>query len=348
MTHNARYVADGRFLAAAPTGLHRVARSFALAAKRAGVDVEVWAPRGTTDPLADRVIRAPGGRVGGRIWEQLMLPASTRGRTIWSLTNTAPLLSPGVVVVHDLAATVGPEWFARSMRAYAAAVRRSARHARHVIAVSDAVRRELVELGLDQRKVSVVSPAIDSRFAPASHEAVVDVRERHALDLPYALFVGWADPRKDVATAVAAHQAVGRDIPHDLVLVGGTHPTFAPVTVPAAPTVRQLGRIADDELVTLLTGAAVLLYPSRYEGYGLPPLEAMACGTPAVVSDIPALRESTAGTARLAPVGDASAWAEALRVGLEGGLSCPSRPPSPSPQEVGQRLAETLSGGSAP
>jgi glycosyltransferase involved in cell wall biosynthesis len=160
--------------------------------------------------------------------------------------------------------------------------------------------------------------------------------------------VGWADPRKDVATAIAAHQAVVGETLHDLVLLGGRHPTFAPVRLPAAATIRRLGRVSDAELVALLSGAAVLLYPSRYEGYGLPPLEAMACGTPAVVSDIPALRESTAGEARLAPVGDVDAWAQALRAGLAGALRCPSRPPSPSPQAVGQALAETLLGGPAP
>jgi glycosyltransferase involved in cell wall biosynthesis len=348
MSAPASYVVDGRFLAASPTGLHRVARSFVLAAKRAGVDAEVWAPSGTADPLVDRTLSAPGGRVGGRMWEQLILPSRSRGRTIWSLTNTAPLLSPGAVVVHDLAASVGPEWFAGSMRAYAAAVRRSARRARQVITVSNAVREELVTLGVDADRIAVVSPAVDSMFAPAPPEAVVDVRERHDLDLPYAVFVGWADPRKDLATAIAAHREVVGDVLHDLVLLGGRHPTFAPVKLPATSTVRWLGRVSDTELVALLTGAATLLYPSRYEGYGLPPLEAMACGTPAVVSDIPALRESTAGSARLVPVGDVAGWAEALRDGLAGRLSCPSRPPSPSPQEVEQRLAAALSGGSAP
>jgi glycosyltransferase involved in cell wall biosynthesis len=348
MTSSSRgYVVDGRFLAGEPTGLHRVARSYVLAAKRAGVDAQVWAPSGATDPLTDRVIAAPGGRVGGRIWEQLVLPAAARRRTIWSLTNTAPLVAPGVVVVHDLAAIVGPQWFAGSMRAYAVAVRRSARHAKRVITVSEAVRTELVDIGVAADRISVVSPAIDSRFAPATPEAVVDLRERHQLDLPYAVVAGWADPRKDVATAIAAHQQVTRGLPHDLVLLGGRHPTFARVDVPDLPTVRRLGRVNDDELVSLLTGAAVLLYPSRYEGYGLPPLEAMACGTPAVVSDIPSLRESTAGTARLVPPGDVTAWAAALRAGLEGGLSCPSRVPSPSQQEMGQRLAAALSGGSA-
>jgi glycosyltransferase involved in cell wall biosynthesis len=342
-----RYVVDGRFLAAKPTGLHRVARSFLVAAKDAGLAAEVWAPTGTTDPLVDRLIRLPGGRLGGRVWEQVVLPAAARGRVIWSLTNTAPLLAPGVVVVHDLAASVGPRWFAHSMRAYATAVLRGARRARLVITVSHTVRGELIDHGVAADRVVVVSPPIDPRFRPAGDAAVAATRTEHNLTRPYALFVGWADPRKDVATALAAHRQVLRDVPHDLVLLGEPHPTFAPVTVDPSPSVRLLGHVGDDDLVALLTGASVLLYPSRYEGYGLPPLEAMACGTPAVVSDIPALRESTAGTARTAPVGDVAAWAAALRDGLDGKLSCPSRPPSQSPQAVGQQLVAALSGGSA-
>jgi glycosyltransferase involved in cell wall biosynthesis len=336
------YVVDGRFLTARPTGLHRVARSFVAAARDAGVDLEVWAPSGSTDPLADRLIPAPGGRVGGRVWEQVLLPAAARGRRIWSLTNTAPLAAPGVVVVHDLAASVGPEWFAGSMRAYAAAVLRSARRAKQVITVSEAVRGELVERGIDPARIAVVPPAVDAMFAPAGDAALGAVRVRFGLDRPYALLVGWVDPRKDAATAVAAHQRVVDDVPHDLVLVGQRHPTFAAVDLPAAPGVRRLGHVSDDELVALLTGAAVLLYPSRYEGFGLPPLEALSCGTPAVASDIPALRESTAGLVRLAPPGDVDEWAAALRDGLAGQLSCPS-PPSRSLQEVGRQLADALS-----
>jgi glycosyltransferase involved in cell wall biosynthesis len=255
-------------------------------------------------------------------------------------------MAPGAVVVHDLAASVGPEWFAGSMRAYAAAVLRSARRAKQVITVSETVRGELVDHGVDPEQVAVVSPAVDPMFAPASDAAVSAVRMRFGLDRPYALLTGWADPRKDARTAVAAHQRVVGDIAHDLVLVGARHPTFAAVELPAAPGVRRLGHVSDDELVALLTGAAVLLYPSRYEGFGLPPLEALACRTPAVASDIPALRESTAGLIRLAPPADIDEWANALRDGLAGQLSCPS-PPSRSRQEVGRQLADALSSESA-
>jgi glycosyltransferase involved in cell wall biosynthesis len=340
--HRAPYVVDGRFLAGRPTGLHRVARSFLTAARDAGVDAEVWAPSGTTDRLVDRIIRTPGGRVGGRLWEQVVLPAAAHGRPIWSLTNTAPLLAPGVIVVHDLAASVGPQWFAGSMRLYAATVLAGARRARLVITVSKAIRDELVNAGVRAERILVVAPAVDPRFTRATAEAIAGIRGRLGLARPYALLAGWADPRKDARTAVAAHQQVVGDLPHDLVLTGVAHPSFARVPLPELASVHRIGHVTDDDLVRLISGASVLLYPSRYEGFGLPPLEALSCGTPAVASDIPALRESTAGLVRLVRVGDVNGWAEALRAGLNGELGCPSPPKNP-PAVMGQLLATALS-----
>ena len=119
---------------------------------------------------------------------------------------------------------------------------------------------------------------------------------------------GWADPRKDVATAVAAHLRAGTE---RLVLVGATRGVFAAVDQPVHPSVTVLPHVTDDELRTLMTGAQALLFPSRYEGFGLPPQEAAACGTPAIVSDLPVLRE-TAPDAVFAPVGDVEAWATAI------------------------------------
>ncbi|HVS67846.1 MAG TPA: glycosyltransferase family 1 protein [Mycobacteriales bacterium] len=338
-------VVDGRFLAAKATGLHRVARGFVTAAKDAGVDLEVWTPGAVDDPLADRAIRVPGGRLGGRLWEQVVLPAAARGHTIWSLTNTAPLLKPGVVVIHDLAAEIGPHWFAGSMRLYARTVLASARRSQRVITVSAAVRTELVAHGVDDERITVVSPAVDERFSPAPASEVDRVRSSHGLAGDYAVMVGWADPRKDVATAVAAHQAALAAHPHDLVLIGTGHPTFAAVPRPAGERIKVIGHATDADLVALLTGAKVLLYPSRYEGFGLPPLEAMACGTPAVASDIPALRESTDGAVRLVAPGDVARWSEALLDGLRGGLTPPIRP-TRSWRSVGAELAAALPGGS--
>ncbi|MGN6473283.1 MAG: glycosyltransferase family 4 protein [Mycobacteriales bacterium] len=338
-------VVDGRFLATKATGLHRVARGFVAAAKDAGVDLEVWTPGHVDDPLADRAIQVPGGRLGGRLWEQVVLPAAAGGRTIWSLTNTAPLVRPGVVVVHDLAAIVGPEWFAGSMRLYGRGVVVGARRAQCVITVSEAVKAELEVHGVDADRIKVVSPAVDARFTPAPTSEIDRVRSSLGVSEDFAVMVGWADPRKDVATAVAAHLRVLSEHPHDLVLIGTGHPTFARVASPSGERIRIVGHASDADLVALLSGAKVLLYPSRYEGFGLPPLEALACGTPAIASDIAALRESTAGAVRLVAPGDVAGWADALRDALRGRLRRPTRPQR-SWRSVGRELAAALPGGS--
>lgn len=335
------YVVNGRFLRVRPTGLHRMARMLLVAALDAGLDAEVFAPGDTDDPLVDRRLRGPRGRAGGHVFEQVMLPLAARGRPVLSLTNTAPLASHGVVMVHDLAPLVGPQWFARSMRLYVESVLVAARRASQVLTVSAAVAEELAAHRVDPGRITVVRQAVDPRFAPAPAADVAEVRGRLGLDRPYAVMVGWRDPRKDVATAVAAHRRVVPDVPHDLVLVGGSHPVFAPVSEPVEPTVRVLGYVPDEDLVPLLTGAAVLLYPSRYEGFGLPPLEALACGTPAVASDIPALRESTAGTARLATAGDVDAWAAALRETLVDGGPLPP-PPAWTWSQAAEQLIAAL------
>jgi glycosyltransferase involved in cell wall biosynthesis len=149
------------------------------------------------------------------------------------------------------------------------------------------------------------------------------VRRRFGLDRDYVLHVGWADPRKDASLLVKAHLLVQSRHPHDLVLVGSPHPNLATVEVPSLPSVRVLRSVEDADLRALMTGAAAFAYPSRYEGFGLPPLEAMACGTPALVSDIPALQESAAGGATFLPAGDVEAWADGITRALAGKASPP-------------------------
>jgi glycosyltransferase involved in cell wall biosynthesis len=291
-------VVNGRFLPQVPGGLQRTARSL-LEALRPLVDLEVVAP--AEDPLADVVLKGPGGRGGGQLWEQVLLPRHAAGRPVLSLANTAPLLSlRSTVWVHDLAPLVGPQWFRPSMRFYGHLVLRAARRAERVLTVSEAVRGELLARGV--RRVEVIRPAIDPLFRPDPGPPPVDG--------PYVLMVGWADPRKDVATALAAHRRVAA--PHRLVLVGAQRGVFAAVAEPHGPEVTVLPHVTDDELRALMTGASALLFPSRYEGFGLPPLEAAACGTPAIVSDLPVLRETAPeGTVFVRP-GDVDGWAAAI------------------------------------
>lgn len=317
-------VVNGRFLRGTPTGLHRVGRSLFDAMRDDGFVATVAAPPGVTDPRVDTVWPAPPGMLGDHLWEQAVLPAKARDQVVLSLANTAPVAARrGVVLVHDLAPIAGPQWFANRMRVYARLVLAAARRAEAVLTVSAQVADELRAHGVTA-PLTVVHNAVDDDVRPVSAAAVEETLSRLSLRPPYVLFVGWADPRKDVATAVAAHRLAARHTPHRLVLTGHAHRNFARVVVPDLDTVVRPGFVADADLRALLTGAAALLYPSRYEGFGTPPLEAWACGTPALVSDIPVLRESTEGRAVYIPPGDVPAWADAIAASVRGEVSAPA------------------------
>jgi glycosyltransferase involved in cell wall biosynthesis len=313
-------VVDGRVLRGPATGIQRVARGLLDAADH--LPLRVLAPAGTDDPRVDQRLPVRSSRV----WEQLVLPAAAGRRPVLSLANTAPVAAwRSVVFVHDLGPQLHPEWFAPRMAWYARTVAASVRHAHRVLVPSEEVRRQVTEvLGKDLERVRVVRPAVQG--SPPSPEAVAAARTRYGLDGPYAVLVGWADPRKDLATALAAHRLVRDDVPHELVLVGRPHPNLAPVAVPDDASVRLLGGLPDEDLRAVLAGAEVLLHPSRFEGFGLPPLEAWSCGTPALIADVPSVREATEDRAPVLPVGDVAAWATALASALEHPLPVPELP----------------------
>lgn len=332
---------NGRFLRGRPTGLHRVGRSLIDASRRTGLPLEVIAPSGTRDVRVDRTTWAPPGRAGEHLWEQFILPAVARPRPLLSLTNTAPLrYGENVMMVHDLAPYVNPAWFTRQGRLYGRLMLTAARRARGVLVPSDTVRGEMIAAGLDAERVFVVRNAIDEGIRAAPPADVAAARERFGLTGPYLLHLG-TSVRKGVEVSVAAHRRLVADVPHELVVVGGTHPTLAGAQVTASQTIRLLGHVADPDLAALLTGASALVFPSRYEGFGLPPLEAAACGTPAICSDIPVLREcAPKGTHFVAP-GDVDGWTAAMRDALAGGLG-PAETPARTWDDAAADLAAAL------
>lgn len=320
-------VVNGRFLRGTPTGVHRVARPLLAAAKKAGLTFDLRVPPE----------RAAAG-LRGQLWEQLALPAAAGGRTVLSLANTAPLAARhGVVMVHDLAPLVGPQWFPPSMHIYGRLALAAARRADHVLTVSSTVAGELSDRGVGA-PISVIRQAVDG-VIPGGPADVNAVRQRLDLSSSYVVLVGFADPRKDAVTAVAAHVRALRHRPHELVLVGLEHPNFAPVRLPDLPSVRRAGYLDDAALSALLTGAAALVYPSRYEGFGRPPLEAWACGIPALVSDLPSIREATSERATYLPPGDVDRWSEGIIAALDGDLPVPAPDTWTWDDAAGQLLA---------
>ncbi len=171
------------------------------------------------------------------------------------------------------------------------------RRADHVLADSDNTRRDLVErLGVPAERVTVAYPGIGAAFRPVREPArLAAVRQRYGLHRPFVLGVGTLEPRKDWPLLVDAFERAGPALAnHQLVIAGGAGWDLAPIAAAAEAAgerVRLLGFVPDDDLPALYSLADAFAYPSVYEGFGLPPLEAMACATPTVVSDASCLPE---------------------------------------------------------
>jgi glycosyltransferase involved in cell wall biosynthesis len=248
--------------------------------------------------------------------EAIELPARSQElRMAWSLPRLLRRLQPelahfqhalplgwrgrSVITLHDLHFEHDPGVMGLADRlTFKLVVPRSARRARHVLAVSERTKRDAIAFyGLPPDKVTVVAHGVDPAFRPGDRASA-----------EFVLFVGAVQARKDPLAALAAATAVG--LP--LVVVGPEkEPALAAALRAGGADVR--GWIAQDELADLYRGAAALLLPSRQEGFGIPVIEAMASGTPVVLSADPALREVAGDAASYADDGD---FAAALRRAL--------------------------------
>ena len=231
------------------------------------------------------------------LWYPLVLGAAGGLDVLHCPTYYGPLRSraPLVVTVHDLSVFRHPRAFPRWTRTFVPRfVPLVLRAARRVIAVSEFTRGELVELlGVDERKIRVVPNAVEDVFTAEGPAAGGD----------YVLAVGTLEPRKNLPRLAEAARRVGAE----LRVVGA--PGWGDVPLDG---VRWLGELPDDELARLYRGAAAVAYPSLYEGFGIPIVEAMASGTPVVTSAGGATEEIAGGAAVLVDPRDARAIAAGL------------------------------------
>ncbi len=233
---------------------------------------------------------------------------------------------PTVVVVHDLVAfdaTLRPQ--RRVALIERATLPVAARRATEITAVSQATVDDLVRrFPVAAGKTTVTRLAADSRFGEGGGSAVAEVRDRYGLERPYVLAVGTIEPRKNLPRLIEAFNALPAALrsAHDLVLVGAAGWQTGETLGAAAAhrdLVRVLGHVPDVDLPALYSGAALFAYPSLYEGFGLPVLEAMAAGVPVLTSARSALPEVA---------GDAAIYCDpfdvrSIRAGLERGLADP-------------------------
>jgi glycosyltransferase involved in cell wall biosynthesis len=258
------------------------------------------------------VIRPPAALAhkAGQAWEQVALPLTARrSDLLLSPANLAPLAGRGnVVVIHDAAPFLDPDWYGRVYGAWhRALVPRIARRARLVIVPSEHVRSQLAGLlGVDTARVQAIAPGVDSAFAePPAPEPLL---RRLGIEGPYVLALGTDSPRKNLGLldrVAPALEAAGLQV-----AIAGSGRSYLPRS--ARGSARRLGYVPDADLPALYAGAAAFAMPSLYEGFGLPCIEAMAAGTPVVAADRAALPEACGGAALLADPDDPDAFAAAL------------------------------------
>lgn len=276
-----------------------------------------------------RTFPAPS-RVMGALWHRLKVPAPVEWITgAIDLFHATDYLAPPcrqarqVITVHDLSFLRHPEYADPALAHFlSSTVPGAVRQASLVLADSEFTRTELLTaLNLTPSKVSVVYGGVGAEFRPAENpEETRGIVERYEIGVPYVLFVGRIEPRKNIGTLLKAYRALldQNRTPGVLAIAGGKGWLYEPIFQAAdelrlGDHVRFLGHVPDPDLPALMAGASVFVFPSYYEGFGLPPLEAMACGTPVVAGNAGSLIEVLGDAALIVPSDDVGALADAIR-----------------------------------
>jgi len=283
------------------TGRHTIDLAEALAASP-NVDLTLLWPQGFPTPNATSIPRDIGGRQ--RLLDDQLRMDLLRRRAGADLVhypaNVGALRgsSPFVLTVHDLSFVRHPQWFTPTRaRYYRFAASWSARRARRIIAVSHAAKHDLVKFWkLDPDTIDVIHNGVRAAFRPADRDAIAALKKELGLPERFVLFVGTLEPRKNIERIIGAWERAHADADVELVLVGrdGWKTESIHRAIETSPLRRHLHRrdhLPDTALPTLYSAARALVWPSHFEGFGLPPLEAMACGTPVITSRVSSLPE---------------------------------------------------------
>lgn len=255
------------------------------------------------------------------VWEQVVWPWQARRHDVLhSMAFVTPLVafSPTVVTVYDLSFLHFPERFPALQRWYLASqTRRSCRAARQVITISESSRQDVHHFfGVPLAQIDVVYPGVNGRYRPLPPEQITAFRKTHNLPERFVLHVGTLQPRKNIATLLAALAKLA-DPDLYLVLVGGKgwfyDEIFAQIqSLGLVDRVIFPGYVADEELPLWYNAAALFAFPSVYEGFGMPVVEAMACGAPVVAANASSIPEAVGDAGLLFAPQDAAELAQRM------------------------------------
>ena len=263
----------------------------------------------------------------GFYWEQCLLPPHLKRDKIelfFGPGYSLPLRlrCQGAVTVHDVSFEAHPEWFRpreRFRRRFLC--RQAVRRADVVFAVSNFTKEEIIRYyKIPEEKVITVYNCLDPRFRPiANDEQLKSFRRRLNLTGKVLLYAGAILNRRSIPEVIKAFGEVAKRVPDVTLVLVGENRTYPWIDLPALVAslgledkVKLLGYVNDEDLVMLYNIAEIFIYLSSYEGFGLPPLEAMACGTPAILQDTPAVREVFGNTTMILPGAEVPLITEAV------------------------------------
>lgn len=264
------------------------------------------------------------------IWEQTFFPRILRRSGVDLLHSphyTMPLSCPvpSVITFHDMTFFIHPEMHTLSKRAFFPWImHHSSRKADMIITDSESTRRDAMQLlAIPPEKIVTVHLGYQDIFRPITDTAILDaVREKHHLPEHFILYVGAVEPRKNLPLLLNVFDIlVQQGYSQHLVIVGGLGWLYQDVLTQidklrAKDRIHRMGHIPYADLPVFYNLADVFVYPSIYEGFGLPPLEGMACGTPVITSDISSMPEFVGDAGVLAPPNDEAALLEAIQTVL--------------------------------
>ncbi len=319
---------NGRFLVAKRTGVQRAAYNLIKTLVKIDRENEYFIftgkdQVGNQDWSYDNVkvigsnIRS-GESFRNHVWEQFTLPRLAKKYQVdllHSPANMAPLFFKGrsIVHIHDLCFVVNPQWYSFSFHTlYNFVIPRLVKRATRIVTNSNNSRNDILQYcDVSAERVSLIYWAVDEMFLKNKRNTSVE-------DEDYILYVGSLEPRKNIRTLVEAYEKLRErrpDITTKLVLIGGESPLFGVVRLNAKKykdDVLFKGFVNDNELVDYYKKARLVVYPSLYEGFGLPPLEAMASGTPVVTSNTSSIPEVVGEAALMVNPYDTDQLAETM------------------------------------
>ncbi len=285
------FVVNGRFLTQKPTGIHRYAFEICNQLHQLGADFYVAIPQSINPDYRFSFRTVKCGSLNGHFWEQISLPRYLKSQgnpLLVSFSGCGPLAyNNQIMTIHDVSHERHPEWFAKNYwRYYGYMMPRIARKAHAVITVSEYSKREIIDVfGLSDDKLFVVNCSIPAYHLKESEDNV-ESNEK------YILSVSSFDPRKNFRRLIEAFNQI-EDKTIKLYIIGMQFQAFNTPDLENLLTdnIVMPGYVDDAKLTELYRNALFSIYPSLYEGFGIPPLESMVCGCPVIASKIDAIEE---------------------------------------------------------